>query len=43
MFTHDQAGDLLRRALLFRRAAEAFAPAHCIDIARYRRAMTTLD
>ncbi|MET0665026.1 MAG: hypothetical protein ABWZ14_13130 [Acidimicrobiales bacterium] len=43
MFTHDQAGDLLRRALLFRLAAEAFAPAHCIDIARYRRAMTTLD
>ena len=42
-FTHDQAADLLRRALLFRLAAEAFAPAHRVDIARYRRALTTLD
>ena len=42
-FTHDQAGDLLRRSLLFRLAAEAFAPAHRVDIARYRRAMSTLD
>ncbi|MET0882642.1 MAG: TIGR02569 family protein [Acidimicrobiales bacterium] len=42
-FTHDQAGDLLRRALLFRLAAEAFAPAHRVDIDRYRRVMSTLD
>ena len=42
-FTHDQAADLLRRALLFRLAAEALAPAGPVDIARYRRAMTTLE
>ena len=42
-FTHDQAADLLRRALLFRLAAEALAPAGPVDIAQFRWALTMLE